>query len=211
MQRGSAWDPVAERVGERYPTLCVDRVEDVPPGGVAVGYSMGGRLALRRALAEPGAFSALVVVGASAGIEDPAAREARRAGDDALAAWIEDSSIEDVVAHWEAQPVFADQSSELVEAQRAGRLSHSPADLARTLRAAGQGALEPVWDRVPSLAVPLLAMAGERDAPYVAAAHRLAAAAPLGRAAIIADSGHAPQLQHPERVAAELLAFLGVL
>ena len=81
MQRGDPWGPVAERVRERYPTLCVDfathtlegRLEELrfaaPPGAVLVGYSMGGRLALQFALREPGRLVALVTLGAAAGIE----------------------------------------------------------------------------------------------------------------------------------------------
>ena len=57
--------------------------------GVYVGYSMGGRLALHAALAAPSSVLALVLVGATAGIEDPAERAARRAADEELAASIE--------------------------------------------------------------------------------------------------------------------------
>jgi 2-succinyl-6-hydroxy-2,4-cyclohexadiene-1-carboxylate synthase len=208
MQRGSAWDPVARRVAERYPTLCVESVAEVPAGAVAVGYSMGGRLVLRRAVDEPDAFAAVAIVGTGAGIEDARAREARRSADEGLARWMEGTGIEQVVARWETQAVFADQSPALVEAQRPGRLSHDPAELARTLRELGQGAMDPFWDRIPSLTAPLLAMAGEADARYVAAAERLASLAPDGRVAVIADAGHAPQLQQPAAVATELLAFI---
>jgi pimeloyl-ACP methyl ester carboxylesterase len=140
-------------------------------------------------------------VGATAGIEAVGERRARLEADSELAGWIEEHSIEEVVERWEKQPVFADQPAALVEAQRAGRLSHSPADLARLLRSAGQGALEPVWDRIPSLPMPLLAIAGERDARYMAAAERLASLAPRGRAASVPEAGHAAHLEQPRAVA----------
>ena len=84
-------------------------------------------------------------VGATAGIEEAPLRAARAEADEELAAWIEATPIEDVVALWERQPLFADQSDALVEAQRPGRLSQDPRALALLLRTAGQGALEPVW------------------------------------------------------------------
>jgi 2-succinyl-6-hydroxy-2,4-cyclohexadiene-1-carboxylate synthase len=213
MQRGEAWAPIAGRVAERYPTVCIDfethtlagRLDELraaaPAGAAAVGYSMGGRLALQLATREPERFTALVLVGASAGIEDPGERERRRAADLELAAWIESAPIEDVVARWEAQPVFASQPPELVEAQRPGRLSHDPADLAKLLRSAGQGAFEPAWDRIASLPVPLLAIAGECDERYAAAARRLAELAPRGRAELIPGAGHAAHLERPDEVA----------
>ena len=125
------------------------RLREAGAGGVLVGYSLGGRLALRAALRSPDSFSAVVTVGATAGIEEGPLRVARAEADEKLASWIEAMSMEDVVSLWERQPLFADQSDALVEAQRAGRLSHDPRSLALLLRTAGQGVLEPVWHELP--------------------------------------------------------------
>ncbi len=113
------------------------------------GYSLGGRLALHAALRDPARYAGLVMVGAAAGIEAPAARAARAEADEKLAAWMETQPIEEIVAVWERQPLFADQSDVLVEEQRPGRLAQDPRSLALLLRTAGQGALEPVWQRLP--------------------------------------------------------------
>jgi pimeloyl-ACP methyl ester carboxylesterase len=113
-----------------------------------------------------------------------------------------------VVERWERQPVFATQSPELVAAQRPGRLSHDPAELARLLRTAGQGAMPPVWDRLPELELPVLCMAGALDETYVAAARRMASLLPGGTMRTVPGAGHAPQLEKPDAVAAELRAFL---
>jgi 2-succinyl-6-hydroxy-2,4-cyclohexadiene-1-carboxylate synthase len=99
----------------------------------------------------------------------------------------------------------------LVEAQRAGRLSHDPAGLALLLRTAGQGVLEPVWHDLLSLELPVLAIAGGRDDGYVRAARQIAETAPRGRAAIVEEAGHAPQLQQPEEVARLIVEFLDEL
>lgn len=220
MQRGEAWAGVAERVGERYPSTCLDprshdfegRVGEItaacPPGSVPVGYSMGGRLALHAALREPDRFAALVLVGASAGIEESGERAERARADSQLAVWMESQPIESVVDRWESNPVFATQPPELVQAQRPGRLSHDPADLAGLLRTAGQGACPPVWDRLGELQCPLLAIAGEHDQRYAQAAERMAAAAPRGAAAQVPGAGHAPQLEAPEATARLLLELL---
>ena len=220
MQRGDAWAPVAELVGERYPSAMLDfrthgfedRLAELrdaaAPGAVAVGYSMGGRLVLHLAAREPERFAALATVGASAGIDDDAERERRRRADEELAAWIESAPIEEVVACWERSPVFADQPEELVAAQRPGRLAHEPAQLARLLRSAGQGALAPVWDELRAVSAPVLALAGERDERYVGAARRIAELAPRGVARSVPDAGHAAQLERPRLVAALLLEFL---
>jgi 2-succinyl-6-hydroxy-2,4-cyclohexadiene-1-carboxylate synthase len=219
MQPADAWGGVAERLGERYPSHLLEHREhtyegrlreiaEVGEGALLCGYSLGGRLALRAALADPNHYSGVVTVGATAGIEAPGEREERARADAKLASWMETQPIDRVVALWERQPLFADQSDALVEAQRPGRLRQDTRDLALMLRTAGQGALEPVWQRLHSLPVPLLALAGSLDERYAQAARRMAGAVPDGRAEIVEAAGHAPHLQRPDIVAALLADFL---
>jgi 2-succinyl-6-hydroxy-2,4-cyclohexadiene-1-carboxylate synthase len=220
MQRDDAWRPVAELLPERYPSVLLDHREHslegrlaeiadaATEGSVLVGYSLGGRLALRAVLRDPGRYTGLVTVGATAGLDDPSLRSSRAEADDRLASWIEAAPIEDVVSIWERQPLFADQSEALIEEQRPGRISHDPAELAMLLRTAGQGVLEPVWHELLTLEIPVLAIAGARDEGYVRAAQRMADVAPRGRAAIVEDAGHAAHLQRPERVAELIEEFL---
>jgi 2-succinyl-6-hydroxy-2,4-cyclohexadiene-1-carboxylate synthase len=218
MQRGDAWRPVAELLPERYPSRLLDHGEHSFEGrlgeilassaSVLVGYSLGGRLALRAALRSPDSFTAVVLVGATAGIEEGPMRVQRVVADEKLASWMEAMPIEDIVALWERQPLFADQSELLVEEQRPGRLSQDPRSLALLLRTAGQGTLDPVWHELRMLDLPLLAIAGARDDGYSAAAKRIASTAPRARAAIVEEAGHAPQLQQPAAVAELITAFL---
>ena len=219
MQHGDTWAPVMAKVRGRYrtaavefgePTLhaCLDAIETVGGGCVLVGYSMGGRLAIRAALRSPGAFRALVLLGATPGIEDEGRRRSRRAADEELAEWMESSPIQAIVTHWENQPIFATQDSTLVDRQRRGRLSHDPMWLAAVLRSTGQGVLPPVWDELHKLQVPVLAVAGERDDKYAQIAERMAQQLPAGRFAVVRDAGHAAHLEEPEAFADLLRDFL---
>jgi 2-succinyl-6-hydroxy-2,4-cyclohexadiene-1-carboxylate synthase len=220
MQRGEAWEPVAGRLAPSYRSACLDfatwtfeeriaeLLEAVAPRSAVVGYSMGGRLALHAALREPERLGALVLVGVTAGIEDPVERDERRRSDESLAEWMERRSIEEVVERWERQPVFASQSSQLREAQRAGRLSHDPERLAQLLRSAGQGASPAVWKNLAALRCPVLLTAGEQDRRYATAAARMAERIPDARVRLIANAGHAPHLEAPDAFAGALREFL---
>ena len=219
MQSGGAWAPVADLLPKRYPSLLLahaahtyeGRLAEIAAAGegaVLAGYSLGGRLALHAALREQGRYAGLVTVGSSAGIEAPGERTARAEADEKLASWMETQPIDAIVDIWERQPLFADQSDALVASQRPDRLMHDPRGLARLIRTAGQGALEPVWQRLHTLEVPLLAIAGERDERYCQAAARMARAVPRGRAARVESAGHAAHLQRPQAVAELLADFL---
>jgi len=219
MQPASAWEAVSAQLGERYSSVLLDhrqhsfegRVAELAEtgrGAVLCGYSLGGRLALHAALRDPGAYAGLVTVGTSAGMEEPVTRAERARTDEKLASWMETQPIDAIVDIWERQPLFADQSDALVEAQRPGRLAQDPRSLALILRTAGQGVLDPVWHRLTTLELPVLAMAGDRDRRYGDAARRIAREVPEGRAEIIEHAGHAPQLQQPDAVARVLADFL---
>ncbi|HEX2162086.1 MAG TPA: alpha/beta fold hydrolase [Thermoleophilaceae bacterium] len=223
MQPAEAWADVAERLPQRYPSLLLRHSEHEREGRIAeiaaaaeavdgevvlCGYSLGGRLALNAAVRRPDLYAAVVVLGAAAGIDEPAARQARREADEKLAAWMETQPIEKIVEVWERQPLFGDQSERLIEAQRPGRLSQDPRSLAVLLRTAGQGAMEPIWGRLHTLDLPILALAGSRDERYRRATRRIAAEAPQGYAAVIEHAGHAAHLQRPGEFADALLAFL---
>jgi 2-succinyl-6-hydroxy-2,4-cyclohexadiene-1-carboxylate synthase len=220
MQRGGAWAPVAELLPERYPAVLLDHAQHTfegrlaeiadaaGEGAVLCGYSMGGRLAIHAALRSPARYAALVTIGASAGIDEPGARERRRESDERLAGWMEGATIEDVVPIWERQPLFADQSERLIDDQREGRLSHDPRELATLLRTAGQGALTSAWYELGRLEMPWLALAGSRDERYTRAARRIAREAMNAHVGVVTDAGHAPHLQQPAEVARLVVEFL---
>jgi 2-succinyl-6-hydroxy-2,4-cyclohexadiene-1-carboxylate synthase len=168
------------------------------------GYSMGGRIALHTALTLGERVRRLVLIGASPGLADPAEREARRAADEALADRIEAIGIEAFAREWGAQPMFAGQSEPVAAAAHADRLRNTPAGLAAALRGLGTGVMEPLWDRLGELGMPVELLVGERDEKFRAIAERMAAALPDARVSIVPEAGHAAQLERPDVVAAHL-------
>jgi 2-succinyl-6-hydroxy-2,4-cyclohexadiene-1-carboxylate synthase len=168
------------------------------------GYSMGGRIALHAALALGDRLDRLVLIGASPGLADPAERAARRAADDALADRIEAIGVEAFAREWAELPLWEGQPERVRAAAHADRLRNTPAGLAAALRGLGTGVMEPLWDALPSLAVPVTLAVGERDEKFRAIAERMAAVLPRAEIVVVAGAGHAAQLEQPAAVAALL-------
>lgn len=175
-----------------------------------VGYSMGARIALRLAVAHPEAVGRLVLEAPSAGIADPAARAERAVADAGRARFVVSEGIEAFAARWEAEPVLAGEAALPADArarQAAIRRSHAPLGLAASLVYAGQGAMEPLHDRLAALTAPTLVVAGAADLAR-ARAEEVAAAIPGARLVLVPGAGHAPHLERPDRFHALLLDFL---
>lgn len=209
-QVARAWEPViahlsADQVEDsRFPSIgAADDFEktshalgDLGPARY-VGYSMGGRLCVQLALDRPAAVERLVLVSASPGIEDGAARAARRDADERLAQEIERDGADAFLERWIVQPLFASLPRDVARAHRV----HDVAVLTHQLRALGQGAQPSSWDRLGELGMPVLLIVGEHDEKYVEIAHRMAERIPNARIEIVAGAGHACHLEQPERIA----------
>lgn len=226
-QTGRSWAAVRAEVGERYRCFAPDLPghgdmawrRPCTPGAVAAylravpspsyvlcGYSMGGRLALRAALDNPGRVSRLVLVSCGPGIADAGEREARLKDDMALADRIESIPLERFVDEWAAQPIFAHVPRGVAGLAREDRLRNVPEGLAAALRGMGQGATEPMWDRLAELTMPVTILAGERDEKYRALAAAMAQKLPNAHVVTVRGAGHALPLEKPEVVAGALVA-----
>ncbi len=177
-----------------------------------VGYSFGARVALRLAIDHPAAVRALVLESPAAGIEDEADRNRRRAEDGRLADAIERDGIEAFVdSWWETSPVFAAERGLPASTRarfRAMRLRNRPEGLARSLRGAGQGAMEPMQARLPGLALPALVIGGVLDSVGLERAREVVRRMPRARLAAIDGVGHAAHREAPAAFRRLVLDFL---
>ena len=140
-----------------------------------------------------------MLLGATAGIVDDGERAARRAADEALAADLERDGLEVFLERWLALPLFAGLSPDAAGVD--DRRRNTAAGLAASLRLAGTGSQADLWGRLGRLDVPVLVLAGERDAKFAGIGRELAAAiGENARFEAVAGAGHAAHLEQPAGV-----------
>jgi 2-succinyl-6-hydroxy-2,4-cyclohexadiene-1-carboxylate synthase len=228
-QTGRSWRPIAESLSSRYRVSMIDApghggsspltvdlagaarlVGEAGGRAIYAGYSMGARLALHLALQSPELVVALVLLGSTAGIDDPVERQARRVHDERLAETIESIGVEAFVEQWLAGPLFAGLAGD--PAGRADRTRNTAAGLASSLRLAGTGAQQPLWDRLAELRMPTLILAGELDLKFSEIGRAMASAiGPTASYASIPAAGHASHLEQPAAFLRILTAWLDEL
>jgi len=172
-----------------------------------IGYSMGGRLGLQAALLHPELVESLVLIGATAGIEDADERAERERWDRDQAAYLEEVGLDEFLRAWLEQPLFRG----LPDWARfdSERRTNTASGLAASLRCAGTGSMTPLWDQLPSMTCPVLIITGDSDERYCQIGQRLAAQiGPNASHETIADSGHAVHLEQPQITARTVLEFL---
>ena len=219
-----AWDGVVARLDrERYRPLALDlpghgearatrsarsrspaacsRARAAPERFALCGYSLGGRVALHVALAAPERVARLVLV--STQRRHRGRRRARRAPrapttrSPTSSKRIRSSISSSAGARSRCSPTSRPRWRALArEDQRRNR----PAALAAALRGIGTGEMQPLWERLGELKMPVTVLAGERDAKFRALG-RADGRAAAGRAAAVVRGGPRAGAGEPAAVA----------
>jgi len=225
-QNGRCWGEFGSSCAENFDVIAVDGPGHgwsghdnadlhqageliVNVGGPAhyVGYSMGGRMLLHKALNdELGEIRSLILIGATAGIESTTERSQRRAQDLENARAIMAMGTPAFVDQWLAQPMFAGLTDE--QSCKTKRFENAPEGLAASLQNCGTGSQEPLWDQLSTLRMPVLIIAGSLDPKYTDIGQRMTAAIGSNARFVNIDGGHAVHLQNP-RVTAAVVASWG--
>ena len=232
-QNARCWGNLPQQLNRRFRVLAIDapghgaspvRHDGADPaetarligevGGTAhyLGYSMGGRLCLQLACDQPDLVEELVLIGATPGLTSSESRETRNRADAELADRLEGGGLAAFLDHWLSLPLFAGLDD--VAAARAARLRNRSEGVASSLRHCGTGRMEPLWDRLPLLSMPVLLLAGALDTKFAAEAETMAASLhnatgrtdgrPGPALALVDEAGHTAHLEQPGR-------FLGLL
>ncbi len=236
-QTGATWGPMAGDLARDHELILVDLpghggssdvqadlstgaqlLSDVGGSGTYLGYSMGARFCLHAALSRPDRIHSLILISGTAGIEDDRLRRDRVAADEALASELDppfeagpgpddQERLDAFLQRWLARPLFAGIPAAV--AGLAERRSNTTAGLASSLRLAGTGTQQPLWERLPLLEMPVLIITGEGDPKFTVLGRRMSEA--IGDNAthtVVPGVGHTAHLEDPDGVTAVIRAHL---
>ncbi|HEV8658344.1 MAG TPA: alpha/beta fold hydrolase [Thermoanaerobaculia bacterium] len=177
-------------------------LDDIPRSGDTIlGYSMGGRLALH-ALFDGATYKRAVIISSGLGIEGERERAARREEDEKWARRFESEDWETVMRDWNAQPLFGGH----VRVRR--ERDYDRRGVLKALRDYSPATLPPLAPRLHEIEIPVLWIAGERDAKYVAEAERAVSLLPNGELWICPGAAHRVPWEQPDALIARLRLFV---
>jgi 2-succinyl-6-hydroxy-2,4-cyclohexadiene-1-carboxylate synthase len=175
-----------------------------------LGYSMGGRLAMRLALAYPMLFRSLIIESSSAGIASDTLRDERRLRDEKMADRIR-HDLPAFFASWNRLPLFvspSDAPTELRDRFERAQLKSNPNGLANNLIGFGAGTLLPVHDELKTLNIPLAILTGSLDPAYSTMWEELISAMPSATHFTVEGAGHRVHLDRPDAYIQNINHFL---
>jgi 2-succinyl-6-hydroxy-2,4-cyclohexadiene-1-carboxylate synthase len=172
---------------------------------IYVGYSMGGRLCLRLALDRPDLVRGLVLVSTSPGLVDAHAREQRAASDEELARSVERDGIQPFLEQWLAQPIFATVPPDAPGL--AERSDLGAAFVAHSLRVLGVATMEPMWDELGELRMPVALVTGTADEKYEHIALLMLERMRGDAVHVRLEGGHSLPLEQPAVLGGFIAAF----
>lgn len=181
-------------------------IVDAGGSGHYVGYSMGGRMLLHAALENRIEIRSLILIGATPGIESAVERAERQVADQRRAAHLMKIGTPAFITEWLEQPMFAHLTNE--QTSKAKRFENSAEGMAASLRSCGAGAQEPLWDRLRTLRMPVLVIAGTNDEKYTAIGKRMVEAIGTNARFVNIEGGHAVHSENPA-VTATVIASWG--
>ncbi len=175
-----------------------------------VGYSMGGRLALYFALVHPNRVRRVVLESTSPGIRGTQERVARAQLDSARSKMLVSGELSVFLEGWYRSRVFSNlrRDPKLFARIVESRSKNDKLALAYVLTAMSPGKQESLWRMLPSLAVPVLMIAGSNDGKYVRVTQKAAGVAKNIRSRTISGAGHNVHLERPRTYLQAVRRFL---
>lgn len=197
----------AVRLEQDWEGLIRDFCGGITTRSILLGYSMGGRFAMRALMERPEIFCGAILVAAHPGMSEESAKGARRSADEAWARRFEAQDWNAVVESWNSQEVFRGSQPMTPRLEQ----KFSRASLSWQLRQGSLGWQRDFSREIGDLSVPLLWVSGENDTKHRKLTEelrpRLGARAPA-EVWVTPGAGHRVPWDQPELFKAKLLDWI---
>lgn len=172
-----------------------------------VGYSLGGRIALKMCEVMPSRIKSLCLISAAPGLRSEIDIEERKKHDLIWAQKIEDD-FKIFLQDWYDQPLFKDLSDierrHLIEIR-----SHNNAQAMKSIFLGASQATNPhSWRTIEELKMPALYITGEFDDKYKTIGREIVSTNPKFKFEVIAQAGHSPHITQPIKTGLTLKEFI---
>jgi 2-succinyl-6-hydroxy-2,4-cyclohexadiene-1-carboxylate synthase len=172
-----------------------------------IGYSLGGRIALHLARQAPENILSLILESCHPGLKSADDRAARKASDALWAAKLTNLAIEDFLALWYQQAVFADLSASQRQAMIQQRSRNRALALSNCYQATSLAEQADLWDTPAIIASPCYFIAGSDDQKFLSLATRWQQQYPIAILPVAA-SGHNVHSAAPAAFSQRILQLL---
>ncbi|MFM2481916.1 2-succinyl-6-hydroxy-2,4-cyclohexadiene-1-carboxylate synthase [Celerinatantimonas sp. YJH-8] len=173
-----------------------------------IGYSLGGRLAAFHASHHPKGLKALLLESTHPGLEDEAAQTARLRYDFTWVNRLMNDSLEEVLADWYKQPVFANLSDLQRQHQIEIKRQSNPQLLAQMLESTSLARQPELTAKLAKLDCPVALIVGRQDQKFVVLAEKLIPNLRQGTRYCIDNAGHNVHFEQPEIYLETVRSFL---
>lgn len=178
---------------------------------ILLGYSMGGRYALRYLLQYPNDFDLAIIIGADGGIKLEEDRKSRVENDSQWITLLEKEGIDLFNQAWTEQPIIRTQLS--IESPWRDMIFNRKKNgdaigWKNSLQFFGAGAILPIWDQLEKIKIPTLLCSGVNDSKYSSSMKEMSCLIPFGDLANINKACHACHLENPKAFVKEVKSFI---
>ncbi|MCL1056580.1 2-succinyl-6-hydroxy-2,4-cyclohexadiene-1-carboxylate synthase [Shewanella gelidimarina] len=172
-----------------------------------VGYSLGGRIALHLARQAPDNILSLILESCHPGLKSADDRAARKTSDARWATQLNSLTIENFLALWYQQAVFADLSASKRQAMIQQRRGNQVLALGNCYQATSLAEQADLWDTPAIISAPCYFIAGSDDQKFLSLATRWQQQYPIAMYSVAA-SGHNVHSAAPMAFSKQVLQLL---
>lgn len=178
---------------------------------ILMGYSMGGRIAVKYALSYADEIEELILESCSFGIKDEKEKSMRYLSDKLLAEEIIKKGLSWFQKYWSSLKIFETQKKlpkEIKERVDSVRLQNSKIALANTLMGSGQGVFPYCGEQIEKMQLPILYICGKLDEKYSELGRRYLKRMSNMKYVQVDDAGHNVHLEKPKEFQYIIESFL---